>query len=104
MSKQTTDVFFGIMEGDLFGDEPTDGIDERASIEKFANKCVKEIQAGFKKRGKKANVSWAPQAACGVIPASLQTKVNGDTDHADIEFANRIIDGVWNGWDWIVSE
>jgi hypothetical protein len=101
---ETVSVFFGIMVGDLFGSESTDGIDVDASVRKFANKCVKEIQGGFKKHGEKANVSWESQPVGGAVPQGLKTKINGDTDHADIEFVDRIIDGVWDGWDWIVSE
>ena len=101
MSNKT--VFFGIMTGDLFGNEPTDGIDDEASVEKYGEMCIKAIAEGFAKHGEQVHVEWESQDVGGCIPWGLKTRVDGDTDHEDIEFVDSIIGDVWASWNWIIE-
>ena len=103
MSNKT--VFFGIMAGDLFGDvDPeAEGYDAEASLYKYAELCEQAIKAEFAKHGEVVEVSWNSQNASGVIPWGLKTRVDGETDHEDVEFVDNITGRVWQEWEWVVE-
>jgi len=103
MSNKT--VFFGIMAGDLFGDvDPeAEGYDGQASLEKYGEMCSDAIIAGFKKHGERVTTEWESQNVGGVVPFGLKTRVDGETDHEDVDFVDNIIGEVWQSWEWVVE-
>ena len=94
-----TSVFFGIMEGDLYGDEDVDQIDGRASIAKYAEMVTAAIEAEY---GSDVEVEWDSQNVGGAVPSGLKTRVNGEDDHEQTEDIDTLIAGIWQSWDWVV--
>ena len=86
----TKTVFFGIMTGDLFGNETTEGIDGDASVSRYAEMCEQAIIKGFAKHDETVTVEWDSQDAGGVTPWGLKTRVDGETDHKDVDFVDSI--------------
>lgn len=92
-------VFFGIM-GDLYGDAETENVDHRASLRRYAELSAEAIKREF---GEGTEVDWDIQENVGgVTPWGLKTRVNGDTEHEDVERVDDIIGQVWQAWDWLV--
>lgn len=104
LTSQAETVFFGIMVGDLFGDvDPeSENIDVHASVRNFAKLCETAIVEGFAKHGETVTVEWDSQNVGGSTPYGLKTRVNGEFDHDDVEFVDKITGEVWAEWNWIV--
>lgn len=93
-------VFFGIMVGDLFGHEDEDEYDVGASVEKYAELVTQKIKQEFGD----VDVDWEQQNVGGATPHGLKTRVDGDTDHKEVETVDIIAGDVWNDWEWAVRK
>lgn len=92
-------VFFGIMVGDLFADD-----DETVDVDASVRQYAEHVEAALKARYGDIAVEWDSQNATGVVPYGLKTRVNGETDHPEVEAVNILIGEVWQGWEWAVYE
>lgn len=97
-------VFFGIMTGDLFlGEEylpEGTTIDYDASVEKYAQMCEKQIMTVFPE----AEVQWVSEDYGKAVPYNLQTTVNGDFDHENVQDIDDILGKVWETWEWLAEQ
>lgn len=97
-------VFFGIMTGDLFlGEEylpEGTTIDYDASVKKYGQMCEKQIMTVFPE----AEIEWVSEDCGGAVPCNLQTTVNEDFDHENVQDIDDILGEVWETWEWLVEQ
>jgi len=74
----------------LFGSGDTEGIDVPASIKRFAESLTNHLHVDY------------PTTEISVIHGiNDRIKVNGQTDHIQVDAIQLVMDRVWNGDDWM---
>lgn len=93
-----TSIFFGVMSADLLDSDGAKQYNEAKSAAAFAE----GVTAALRKRYKRAQITYnIVSGISGATPRNLKTRVNGETDHDEVEAVDNIIGETFAGFGWL---
>lgn len=96
--EQITSVFFGVMSADLLDSDGAKRYNEAKSAAAFAKSVANKL--GRRYRGAEIDYRIV-SGISGSTPHSLKTRVNGETDHDEVEAVDNIIGETFAGFGWL---
>lgn len=99
-STPVLEIFYGFHAQNLIdGAENADTIDLKASAKKYADQIREALTKNYP--GAKIKIAYNLDTT-GELPYLMRTKVNGETDHDEVQVIGGIANSVYEDFKWIV--